>query len=97
PAVVAAAQAGARALRKLSSYFKAPREIEELISEIQTILASVKDIESFLELGPDVSYRGSMLEFAQRANSTIVKINDLLASKTFKVLGLNEANQAWAV
>ena len=98
--VIAAAQAAAKGIQKLNSYRKAPKELEALASELESIQAFLKDIVSFVELNPHALYSQSLFDCVQRASSKFAEINKLLASTPFNLSKLNNARQAqllWAL
>ena len=98
--VIAAAQAATKGIQKLNSYRKAPKELEALVSELESVKALLKDIVSFVELNPHALYSQSLFDCVQRALSKFTEINKLLASTPFSASKLNNARQAqlaWAL
>ncbi len=55
-AVIGAAKAGANGVRKLSHYRKAPREVADLLSELESFTDLLTDIKSFTDLYPDAMF-----------------------------------------
>lgn len=98
--VVAAAQAAVKGIQKLNNYRKAPKELEALASESESIQAFLKDIVSFVELNAHTLYSQSLFDCVQRASSKFAESNKLLASTPFNLSKLNNTRQAqllWAL
>ena len=93
-AVIGAAKAGANGVRKLSHYRKAPREVADLLSELENFQKILTDVKFFTELYPDAMFGEGLYECVQRSASKIVAIKDLLASTPFNLSNLNNSNSA---
>ena len=91
--VIAAAQAGVQGLRKLHAFRKAPQELEDLASELESIKSLLQDVEHFLELNPLLLRSGGLSQSVRCAASKITTINNLLESGPFALLKLSNASQ----
>ena len=96
-AVIGAAKAGANGVRKLSNYHKAPREVADLLSELESFTEILTDIKSFTDLYPDAMFSEGLYECVQGSASKIAAINDLVASAPFKLSNLSDNNHARVV
>jgi Asp-tRNA(Asn)/Glu-tRNA(Gln) amidotransferase C subunit len=95
--VITAAKAGVKALLKLNEYRKAPQEVEDLASELESVQGLLDDVGSFFGLNVQFSYCGSLLQCVGRADKETSVINTLLASTPFKLPRLSDAGQARVV
>ena len=93
-AVIAAAKAGANGVRKLSSYRKAPRELADLLFELETFQGILTDIKLFNELYPDAVFIEGLYACVQTSRAKIAAINNLVASNPFKSSKLSDDNHA---
>lgn len=93
-AVIGAAKAGANGVRMLSSYRKAPRELADLLSELQISQEILADVKLFIELYPDAVFRKGLHECVQGCAAKIAAINHLVASNPFKLSKLGNDNHA---
>ena len=93
-AVIGAAKTGANGVRKLSSYRKAPREVADLLSELESFTEILTDIKSFTDLYPDAMFSEGLYECVRGSASKIAAINDLVASTPFKLSSLSDDNHA---
>ena len=89
-----AAKAGTNGLRKLSNYHKAPREVADLLSELESLQNILTDIKSFLQLYPDAVFSEGLYECVQGSASKITAINDLVTSPPFHLSRLSNDNRA---
>lgn len=96
-ALIGAAKAGIIGLRKLSSYRKAPRELADLLSELETFDKILTDIKAFSDLYPNATISEGLIERVQFSASKIAAINDLVASNPFKLAKLSDENHARVV
>ncbi len=92
--VIGAAKAGANGVRKLSKCRKAPRELADLVSELESFQNTLTDIKSFTELYPNARFSESLCQCVQGSASKITAINDLMASNPFKLTKLSDDNHA---
>ncbi len=58
--VITAAKAGVKALLKLNECRKAPQEVEDLASELESVQRLLEDVGSFFGLNVQFSYCGSL-------------------------------------
>ena len=93
-AVITAAQPAIQGLRKLDAFRKAPRELEDLTLELESMESLLKDIEHLVDLYPTLSYSGNLSSSVLSAASMINEINKLLVSVRLKRLNLSDAAQA---
>jgi hypothetical protein len=94
-AVISAAQMGVQGLRKLSSYRHAPQELDDLISELEGVQKTLRDIETFLTQHPQRIYSNGMSDCLWRTAVKIADIDTIINSKNLgKILGLSDHNQA---
>ena len=94
-ALLQGAQVGIKGLRKLKWYWKsAADDLESLALEVESVAASLVDVQSFLESNKSLEYSASLSLPVERAAISLNRINDLLSSPPFKVSRLKEANQA---
>ena len=98
-AVLGTVKAGINAVHKLSNYRKAPREVADLLSELENFHNMLTDIKSFTELYPQAVFGNGLDECVRGSASKIAAINDLVASTPFKLKNLSDDNHArivWA-
>ena len=98
-AVLAAARVGVKGLRRLNDYRKAPQELADLVSELESLESLLTDVQSLAELHRHVSHSRSLFESVQHAGSKIANIHQLLNSRPLKLPSLNKASQVllmWA-
>lgn len=96
-AVIGAAKLGTNGLRKLSSYRKAPRELADLLSELQRFQGILTDLKLFIELYPDAVFGEGLYECVQGSAAKISAINNLVASSPFNLSRLSDDNHARVV
>ena len=95
--LIGAAKAGINGVRKLSSYRKAPRELADLLSELESFEEILTDIKAFSDLYPNATFSDGLIECVQFSASKIAVINDLVASNPFKLARLSDQNHARVV
>lgn len=93
-AVIGASKAGVNGVRKLSSYPKAPREVADLLSEMEHFQKMLTDMKMFRELYPDAVFAEGLYDCVQGSASKIAAVNDLVASTPFKLSNLSDDNHA---
>ena len=96
-ALIGAAKAGANGVRKLSSYRRAPREVADLLSELDSFQDILTDIKSFIESYPDALLGEGLYECVQGSATKIAAINDLVASTPLNLSRLSDDNHARVV
>lgn len=79
-AVIGAAKAGLKGVRKLNNYRRAPREVADLVTELEIFQELLTDIKLFQELYPDALFGKGLYECVQRSASKIAALNDRVAS-----------------
>ena len=78
-AILGVARAGVKRLKEVHhSYRHAPREIADLISELERFQALIAKVKLLISQNERVSYNEGLLEIIGRASSTRNKINDSL-------------------
>lgn len=90
-AVNTAVKAGVKGFRKLSDYRKAPQEIGDLVSELESTGSLLEEILGFAGVHEDCE---GLRYCVERAETKTTEINDLLLSASFVYPQLNNANQA---
>lgn len=93
-AVIGAAEAGTKGVRKLSSCREAPRELADLLSELQSFQEILTDEKLFIELYPGAVFGEGLYECVQRSAAKISAINNLVASEPFNLSRLSDDNHA---
>ena len=96
-ALIGAAKAGANGLHKLSNYRKAPREVADLLFELDRFQDILTDIKSFTVLYPGALQSEGLRECVQGSAAKIAAINDLVASNPFSLSRLSDDNHARVV
>lgn len=90
-AVNTAVKAGVKGLRRLHEYRKAPQEISDLVSELESTGSLLEEILGFA--GVHEGCEG-LRYCVERAETKTTEINDLLLSASFVYPQLTNANQA---
>ena len=93
-AVGQAARTGLNTIKRIKAIWKAPREIEDLRIKLQELDETLDDILSFISESQGVPFGNSLAPSVARAKAIVVKVNDLLQSRTLDCLHLRTANQA---
>lgn len=93
-AVITAANVGVKGLRKLDHFRRAPQEIEELTSELESIKSLLEEIASFARLNSQALHCESLFQCVGRAGKKTNDINTLLATAPSNFPRLNDAGQA---
>ena len=95
--LIGAAKAGINGVRKLSSYRKAPRELADLLSELESFEEILTDIKAFSDWYPNATFSEGLIERVQFSASKIAAISDLVASNPLKLAKLSDENHARVV
>lgn len=92
--IIAAAEFSLRKLRKIKQSWKAPQEIDDLGTEIESLQSTLREVASFIEGARSTLYVESLWQPVNRASSTIDSIVNLLASPPFRITHLSNSNHA---
>lgn len=99
-AVIGAAKVGAKGLRKIATYFHAPKEIESLVTELKRLEQLLAQTVNLVEDIDDATLKahGYVLEReVGKASNKIDQINRLLATPHTLVAKLNDGKRARAI
>ena len=93
-AIVAGAQTGIRGLRKIKQYWSAPRQIDQLTIEIESLQSLLRNVFAFIEASNSRFYSEDLSQPVERADSVIQSFADLLSSPLFRIVNLSNTSGA---
>lgn len=93
-AIVTTAQTSAHGLRKLRQCWKAPRELDDLVLELESVQSTLRDVSSFVEKAGSTLYSESLSQPVLHASNTINNIQTLLSSSPAHFAHLSHASHA---
>ena len=79
-AIITTAQTSVQGLRKLKQCWKAPREIDDFVLEIESLQSTLRDVASFVEIAGTTLYSESLSKPVLQASNIINNIEKLLSS-----------------
>lgn len=96
-AIIAAAEGTIQGLRKVKGYWNAPAVIDDIVTGVNDLRSTLRDVEAVVKRSQSPIYSESLAEPVRRASSTIDSINALLFSKPFHLTRLGNKNHSRAI
>jgi len=93
-AIISAAQSGLNVLRGIKQCWEAPREIEDLIIELESLQVTLRDVATYLEAATLVRYSESLSQPVLRASAIVDAMVVLLLSPPFRMTHVSSASRA---
>lgn len=92
--LIHAARLGIKGIRKLVACRKAPKELDQLRKELESLEALLENIGSFVDQNPSEVYRDTLHRPIKLASEKIDSIDQILRSPALGVSYLSERNKA---
>ncbi len=93
-AIISAANSGLRALRGIKQFWEAPREIEDLVTELESLQFTLRDVDTFVEAATADQYSDSLSQAVLRASAVVDAVVALLLSPPFRTTRVSNTSRA---
>lgn len=93
-AIISAAHSGLNALHGIKQCWEAPREIEDLVIELESLQSTLRGVATFVEVAISVQYSETLSQPVLRASATVDAIVALLLSPPFRITRVSNASRA---
>lgn len=93
-ALIHAANALVQGLHKAYAYRGAPRELDRLLAELQSLEELLRNIKAFTELNPSLPFCETLGKPLERASVQVANIETILSASDFHWSKLSDANKA---
>lgn len=92
--VIQATRIGIKGMHRFSAYRKAPKELQQFMAELEDPEVLLESVRTFIERNPSMAYCGILSTPVAFASGRLHSVNQILASRTFRLSCLSEENKA---